>query len=175
MTPQPGTAIQSANRPVPVKTTPAGDVFDQIQNAYDSIARRAFEIFDNNGRWPGNDLQNWFQAESEVLQPVRLEIAESNDSLSLRAEVPGFSSKELEINVEPQTLTITAKHEYHDENNKDKTIYSERSANEIVRVVDLPADVDSSKVTATLKDGVLNVEMPKAAHAKRVRIEAKAV
>jgi len=174
MTPQPETAMQSVNRPVPVKQTPAGDVFDQIQNAYDSIARRAFEIFDDNGSWPGNDLQNWLQAESEVLQPVRLEVAESNDSLLVRAEVPGFSAKELEINVEPRTLTITGKHESQEENKKGKTIYSERSANEIVRVVDLPADVDSSKVTATLKDGVLNVEMPKAAHAKRVRIEAKA-
>ena len=38
-----------------------------------------------------------------------------------------------------------------------------------------PAEVDSSKVTATLKDGVLNIELPKAVHAKIVRVEPKTV
>ena len=42
-----------------------------------------------------------------------------------------------------------------------------------MRVLDLPVEVDSSKVSATLKDGILKIEMPKAAHAKAVRFEAK--
>jgi HSP20 family protein len=92
----------------------------------------------------------------------------------VRAEVPGFNAKELEINLESRTLTITGKHETKEENQKGKTIYSERSAREILRVVELPAEVDGSKVSATLKDGVLNIELPKAAHAKRIRIEPKA-
>ena len=44
---------------------------------------------------------------------------------------------------------------------------------EIMRVVELPAEVDASKVNATLKDGVLTIELPKTPQAKRVRIEAK--
>jgi HSP20 family protein len=87
--------------------------------------------------------------------------------------VPGFSTKELEINVEPNKLTIAGKHEAQEENKKGKTIYSERCGKEILRVVDLPAEVGSSKVSAMLKDGILNIELPKAAHAKRVRIEPK--
>jgi HSP20 family molecular chaperone IbpA len=38
----------------------------------------------------------------------------------------------------------------------------------------LPSDVEGTKVNATLKDGVLNIELPKAHHAKSVKIEAKA-
>jgi HSP20 family molecular chaperone IbpA len=53
--------------------------------------------------------------------------------------------------------------------------YSERCAKEILRVIYLPAEVDSSKASATLKDGILNIELPKAAHAQTVRIEPKAV
>ena len=87
--------------------------------------------------------------------------------------MPGFSTKELEINVEPNKLTIAGKHEAQEETKKGKTIYSERCAKEILRVVDLPAEVGSSKVSAMLKDGILNIELPKAAHAKRVRIEPK--
>ena len=174
MSPQAATAMQPSKTPVPVKQSTTGDVFDQIQQTYDLIARRAFEIFDNNGRWLGNDLENWLLAESELLQPVRLEITDSDDNLTVRAEVPGFNAKELEINLESRTLTITGKHETQEENKKGKTIYSERSAQEILRVVELPAEVDGSKVSATLKDGVLNIELPKAAHAKRIRIEPKA-
>jgi len=173
MSAQAATAMQPAKTPVPVKQPASTDVFDQIQQTYDSIARRAFELFNDNGRWLGHELDDWFRAESELLHPVHLEIAESDDSLTVRAEVPGFSTKELEINVEPRKLTISGKHEAQEESKKGKTIYSERCAKEILRVVDLPAEVDSSKVSATLKDGILNIELPKAAHAKTVRVEPK--
>jgi HSP20 family protein len=173
MSPQAATAMQPAKGPVPVKQSPRGDVLDQIQQTYDSIARRAFEIFSDNGRWLGHELDDWFRAESELLHPVHLEIAETDDNLTVRAEVPGFSTKELEINLEPRKLTISGKHEAQEESKKGKTIYSERCAKEILRVVDLPTEVDSSKVSAILKDGVLSIELPKAAHAKTVRIEPK--
>jgi HSP20 family protein len=174
MSPQAATAMQSAKAPLAVKQSSTEDVFDRIQQIYDSIARRAFEIFDNNGRWLGRDLDDWLRAESELLHPVHLEIAESENSLTIRAEAPGFSTKELEINVEPRRLTIVGKHEVHEESKKGKTIYSERCANEIFRVVDLPVEVESSKVNAVLKDGVLNIELPKAARVKTVRVEPKA-
>ena len=174
MSPQAATALQPVKTSVPVKQTEPENVFDRIQQTYDSIARRAFEIFDSNGRWRGRELSDWLQAESELLHPVHLEMAESDDNLTVRAEVPGFSTKELEINVEPRKLTIVGKHEAREESKKGKTIYSERCAREILRVVDLPAQVDSSKVSAMLKDGILNIELPKAAHAKTVRIEPKA-
>ena len=175
MSPQAATALQPAKAPVPVKQSATSDVFDRIQQTYDSIARRAFEIFDNKGRWPSNGLDDWFRAESELLHPVHLEMTESDENLTVQAEVPGFSAKELDINVEPRRLTIVGKHEAQEQSKKGKTIYSERSAKEILRVVDLPAEVDSPKASATLKDGILNIELPKAARAKTVRIEPKAV
>lgn len=173
MSPQAATAMQPAESSVAVKQSATGDVSDRIQQTYDAIARRAFEIFDANGRWLGNEWEHWFRAESELLHPIHLEVTESDDNLTVRAEVPGFSTKELEINVEPRKLTILGKHEAQEESKKGKTIYSERCANEILRVVDLPAEVDSSKVSATLKDGILNIQLPKAVQAKAARIEPK--
>ena len=169
----PQTATQPAREAIQVKQSATSDVFDRIQQTYDSIARRAFEIFDNNGRWPGNDSENWFRAESELLHPVHLEMTESDDSLTVRAEVPGFSTNELVINVEPRKLTIVGKHEAQQESKKRKIIYSEGCAKEILRVVYLPLEVDSTKASATLKDGILNIELPKPAHAKTVRVEPK--
>ena len=174
MTAQAATTMQETKKSSPTKPTEFENVLDRFQQNYDSIARRAFEIFDRNGRWLGHDLADWFQAESEILHPVHLEILESEEALNVRAEVPGFTAKEIDISVEPRRMTITGKHETKEESKKGKTIYSERSSNEILRAIDLPAEVESSKVTATLKDGVLNIELPKAAHAKTVRVEAKA-
>jgi HSP20 family protein len=174
MSAQTVTAMQPAKAPVPVKKSTTENVLDRLQETYNTIARRAFEIFDHNGRWFGHELEDWLRAESELLHPLHLEITETEENLAVRAEVPGFTTKELTIDVEPRRVTITGKHAAQEESKKGKTIYSERCANEILRVVDLPVEIDSSKVNATLKDGVLNLEMPKAAHAKTVRVEPKA-
>jgi HSP20 family protein len=139
------------------------------------ITRRAFEIFEGSGRWPGHELDDWLRAESELLHPMHLELAESDSNLTVRAEVPGFSAKELEISVEPERLTVIGKRESKEETKKGKTVYSEFCANEILRVVDLPAQVDPSNANANLKDGILNIELAKAARPKTVRVEPKTV
>lgn len=173
MTPQSATALQ------PVKTSPISKVtdpqqtFDRKQQIYDSIAQRAFEIFENNGRLIGHDLTDWLQAESEMLRPLHLAIAESDDALIVTAEVPGFSANELDVQVDGNRLVISGKHTSDDESTSGKTVYSERTASEIFRSVDLPADVDGSKVSAIVKDGILTIDLPKAPHAKSVKVETK--
>jgi HSP20 family protein len=174
MTPQPGTATQQAKTTAIAKQTGTESPFDRMQQVFDSIEKRAFEIFNNNGRWFGHDLSDWLQAESEILHPVHVEVVETDEALTVHAEVPGFTAKELDIQVDGNRLTIAGKHETKEESKKGKTIYSDRCAQEIFRSVQLPSDVDASKVNATLKDGVLNIELPKAPHAKSMRIEAKA-
>lgn len=174
MTAQSATAMQPSKTTAIAKQAGTENSVERIQQVFDSIEKRAFDIFNNNGRWFGHDLSDWLQAESEILHPLHLEIAETDDALTVRAEVPGFTAKELDIQVEGSRVTISGKHESKEETKKGKTIYSERCANEIFRSVELPTDVDGTKVSATLKDGLLNIELPKAPHAKSVRIEPKA-
>ncbi|PYU21069.1 MAG: hypothetical protein DMG32_21415 [Acidobacteria bacterium] len=101
-------------------------------------------------RWFGHNMEDWFRAESELLHPVHLEMAESDDSIIVRAEVPGFNTKELEINVEPRKLTITGKHQAQEERKKPKTIYSERCAKEILQLNDiLPINSTLLKLQST--------------------------
>jgi len=99
--------MQPAKEAAPMKLLPGSDLFDRIHNLSDSIARRAFEIFEDRGRAFGHDLEDWLRAESEFLHPIHLDIAESDDAVTVRAEVPGFSAKELEVGVEPHRLTIS--------------------------------------------------------------------
>jgi HSP20 family protein len=165
------TAIQMA--PVPARAIGQQDVFERFNQIYNSIACRAFEIFDNNGRSFGNELDDWFKAESELLHPVHVRMAESDDALTVEAEVPGFEAKDLKINLEPRRLTISGKKETKEEQKKGKAVYQEQCSNEILRVIDLPAEVDASKAAATLKNGMLELQMPKSLKTKGTHVEVK--
>jgi len=168
------TAVQKA--PVPsLKKEPTGGerpfkLFDQI---YNEIASRAFAIFQGNGGDFGHESDHWFQAESQLLHPVHLNVVESDNAISVDAEVPGFEPKDLAVGLEGRRLTITGRREIKEEQKKGKAIYQERCSNEILRVVQLPADVDGEKAKTKLINGILEIEMPKTANANVKRIEVK--
>ena len=159
--------MQPAKQAASINLLPGSNLDDRIEEVSNSIARRAFEIFDGRGRADGHALDDWLRAESELLHPVHLAIAESDDELTVRAEVPGFTAKELEVDVEPHRLAIKGKRETSAERTSKKMVYREQCSNQIFRAIDLPAEVDTSKVTTKLHDGVLEVSMPKLAKAAK--------
>jgi HSP20 family protein len=169
-----GTAVQVAKEPTALKPPAPESFFDRANAIFNAISQRAYDTFESNGRSLGHDLDHWFQAETEFLHPVHIDVTESGDALNIKAEVPGFNEKELEINVEPRRLIIGGKREGKKEEKKGKTIYSETCSDQIMRVVDLSADVETGKVTAALKNGVLELNLPKAVKVHSVRVEAKA-
>jgi HSP20 family protein len=167
------TAVQVAKEPTSLRPVTSETVFDRANAVFDAIARRAYAIFENNGRSFGHHLDNWFQAETEFLHPVHIDVTESDDALEIKAEVPGFNEKELEINVEPRRLVISGKRDSRKEEKKGKTVYSESCSDQIMRVIALPAEVETQRVTATLKNGVLDLNLPKAVKGQSVRVEPK--
>ena len=154
--------------PTPLKVVAATDLLARVERLRDSVARRAYEIFESQGRTFGRDLENWLQAESEFLHPVHVDVAESDDGLTVRAEVPGFRGENLMVGVEARRLTIAGKREAEEERRNEKTIYREPCSDQILRVIELPAEVVAGKAAATLRDGVLELKMPKAATAKKI-------
>jgi HSP20 family protein len=166
--------VQKTKEPVAIKTITTAGFFEEMGETIDAISRRAFEIFEGDGRLIGHDLENWFKAEAELFHPVHLNVTESDDSISVKAEVPGFNENELQVTMEPDRLTISGKRETSKEEKKGKTVYSEKCSNEVFRVVGLPSEVDTDKVTATLKDGTLELTMPKAAKARAIQIRPQA-
>jgi HSP20 family protein len=136
-----------------------------------AISQRAFGLFQQRGT-DGLDLDDWFRAEAELLRPVPIELSESDDSYAIRAEVPGFEIKDLEIRAEPNSIYIHGKAEKTREEKKGKEVkYTEVSANELCRRIDLPGSIDPDKVSAKLMNGVLELNMPKAAPAKKVEVK----
>lgn len=168
-------AVQRAREPVlpqAAEKKPENPL-DRMNLIFEDVARRAFEIFESNGRMLGHDLENWFKAERELLHPVNIELTEAEGAFELKAEVPGFDEKELEIRVEPRRVVIAGKREAKTEEQKrGKVVCSESHAEQMLRLVELPSPVDTAKVTATLlKNGILTMTLPKVAPAQPVRIK----
>ena len=107
---QPATPTQprrESTPSIPPKLVPPADLVKRLHKLHESIARRAYEIFESKGRTPGRDLEDWLQADSEFLHPVHVDVADSEDNLTIRAEVPAsFRAENLMIGVEARRLTI---------------------------------------------------------------------
>ena len=146
------------------------ELFEHTQDVFNLIARRAFEIFENRGHVHGNDREDWFLAESELLTPVKFHLSESGERLTARAEVPGFHRQEIKVSLEPRRLSISGKTEPLENQKSEKHPHSHRHAQLMFRVIDLPCEVDLTKAKASFNDGRLEVVMPKAAPAKSLRV-----
>jgi HSP20 family protein len=169
------TAVQRAPSSGSLRVVEPQTMFERMSRMHDEIARRAFEMFERDGSIFGRDWENWLTAELQLLHPVHINISESDDALNVQAEVPGFEPKDIEISLEPTRLTISGKRETSEEQKqKGKMVYKELCASEMLREIDLPAEVDPEKTRATLKNGVLELEMPKTekSQGKRVDIQA---
>jgi len=99
---------------------------------------------------------------------------EHGDELYAEAEVPGLKSEDIEVSVMGNELTIKGR---RGDGNQEGTSYHrrERGVGEFTRVLRLPVEVDSDKVQAALRDGVLTMTLPKTAAAKPRKIEVSSV
>jgi len=153
----------------------AGDpFFDLAEEINNLIARRAYELYEYRGFAHGHDAEDWLHAVSEILLNVPADITETETQLTIRADVPGFSEKDLEVRVAPRSVCITGKRQEVSEQTEEKSVYSERRSNRIFRVLDLPSEIDPHNVDATVSDGILEVKLLKVGLGKKVAVRAKA-
>lgn len=169
------TAVQRAPSSGSLRVVEPQTLFERMNRVHDEIARRAFELFERDGAF-GRDLENWFNAEEQLIHPAHINISESDTALHVQAEVPGFEPNEIEISLEPARLTISGKKQASQEQQqKGKVVYKELCSSELLRVIDLPAEVDPEKTKATLKNGILELEMPKSTQSQAKRVEVKGI
>ena len=124
--------------------------------------------------WP------WFEdmfRDNEWRRPFKIEEYTDDDSLVVRAELPGVDpDKDLSIEIQDHELVIAAKRsesEHHDAKHLHR---SEFRYGSLTRVVPIPKDVDESKIEATYKDGVLEVRValpPTPVHESKRQIQVK--
>lgn len=147
-------------------------MFERMAELTKQVANRAFEFFTDRGGELGRDLDDWFKAETEILRPAPVEMTETEKEVKVRASVAGFKPEEIEISVKDQRLMLSGKTESSKKTSDEKTFYSEWKSNHFYRDLALPQEVDADNAKANLKDGVLEIALPKAKvrEAKRVSI-----
>jgi HSP20 family protein len=109
-------------------------------------------------------------APGEGVFSPRLDVAEIDSEVVVTAEVPGMTEKEVEVTLADGRLTISGEKKSEREEKNRSYHLVERSYGSFSRAVDLPGSVQAEKASATFKDGVLTVKVPKSAEGKARRI-----
>jgi len=102
-----------------------------------------------------------------------IDVAEEENAIVVRAEVPGCKAEDIDISVYGNTLTISGEKKFEEEKKEKGYYHVESTYGSFRRELTLPTDVDSGKVEAACKDGVLSITLPKAASAKAVKVKVK--
>jgi HSP20 family protein len=100
-----------------------------------------------------------------------LDLYQSNDNVIAVAELPGMRKEDIEISLHDGTLTISGERKRENSSNGEKAERTERYVGTFRRSIALPTRVDASKVSATYRDGILTVTLPKAEEAKPKQIQ----
>jgi HSP20 family protein len=95
-----------------------------------------------------------------------VDIFETEDALKLKADLPDVKINDIEVRVENQTLTLKGHRKFEKEENVKGYHRIERSYGEFVRSFAVPPTVDTDKVQAEYKNGVLTINLPKKETAK---------
>ncbi len=110
----------------------------------------------------------WERALAEMpASTPSVDVIDRDDEVVVRAEVPGYRKEEIDVSVSDRTLTI--KGETRAEHKEEKGDYyrCEISRGAFTRTLTLPAEVDDAKAKAVMKDGVLELTLPKLEKARR--------
>lgn len=108
---------------------------------------------------------------SDVFPP--LNVFSDKHGLVIRAEVPGFKSDQIDLRIEPRTLTLEGNRTAEEHQKSGSYHRRERQYGNFARSLQLPQGLDTEKATAEFRNGLLTIRVPKAESAKPKQIQVK--
>lgn len=93
----------------------------------------------------------------------RIDMSETDKELLLKVELPGMSEKDVEISINRDLLTISGEKKQENEHTEKGWYRMERQYGSFSRSIPLPYEVESDKVEAVYKNGVISIKLPKSA------------
>ncbi len=112
--------------------------------------------------------------ESEIpdaLAPYAVDVREDADRFYVEAELPGFTTKDIELTLENGVLTISAHRQEETKNKKGEPLHTERRWTHFQRSFTLPTAVKDDSVKAELTNGVLTITLDKREEVKPRKIQ----
>ena len=151
--------------------TPAKDLIPSLQrnaiSLFTPLQREFNRFFD--------DLGEGFGALTEASFAPRMDVDETKSGLRITVEAPGLTGDQIKVTAEDDVLTISGEKTASQEKVEGEARLTERSYGRFSRSIYLPRSTDPAKISASLKDGVLTVEIPKRpdAETKTIEIQSK--
>lgn len=102
-----------------------------------------------------------------------VDIFERADGLVIRAEIPGVSKDDIDVRIENNVLTLHGERRREEGFDETAAHRLERVYGSFTRSFSLPTTVDAAKISASYRDGVLEIVLPKAEEAKPKRIQVQ--
>lgn len=151
-------------------------LMDETSALAERIRNRAFEMFQRRNRTDGFALDDWFKAERDLLFAPEADLVEKDGVYDLRVSVPGFDEKDLKITALTDALIVRAESKHEHSKEDGNVHFCDFGEKNLFRRFDLPAKIDTDKVSAKLDKGVLSITAPMVAKAapKPVAISAAA-
>jgi HSP20 family protein len=113
------------------------------------------------------------ELESFEMKFPRIDMVDRDSELLVRAELPGVEKKELEITIADDLLTILVHREVSEKEESDHFYRAEMSRGAMERTIPLPVSVVGDKAKAELKDGILELVIPKATKVSRHKVSVR--
>jgi HSP20 family protein len=131
-----------------------------------SMQQQFGRLFNGLLDWPG-------QAQSAGSWVPPLDVYETESELVYAFDLPGVAEEKIAIEIQDDTLTVSAEREQTAETSGDRFYRFERRHGSFSRAVGLPQGVDDTRIQASYKDGVLEIHVPKPEEAKPRRIQLR--
>jgi HSP20 family protein len=135
--------------------------FSTLQNEMNRLFNTVFDNPAGGGGGNGGTMRRWMPA---------MDLLETDDHFVLRADLPGLSEDDVNIELEDSTLTISGQRKAEHEEHKEGAYRVERAFGSFSRSLTLPQGIDPETVTANFDRGVLEVQVPKPEQRKPRRI-----
>ena|ERR1700687_177352 len=157
----PATKTPFRSRPAHASATPSfvgGREAEELEQAiYGKIRERAYLLFEESGREPGNEGANWLRAESEIVRSGA-QVRESGSWMTLNASIPDASGEGLQIVVRPRRVLVRAREA---SNGPDCSELAKLGGREIFLATNLTAEVDPQSAAASFRDHNLHLMVRK--------------
>ena len=102
-----------------------------------------------------------------------VDISETEEKIHVKAELPGLEAKDIDVDVTDNVLNLRGEKKMEEEKEEERYYCRERYSGSFQRSFRLPAGVESDKVDAEFKNGILTIDIPKSAESKQKKIEIK--